>query len=105
MLMIKLVDARKALYEKCVELFHNERVAESIYMYLCDGLEECDVVKPERRLGRWIVDLENHTYRCSQCGKTIITNNDYIKEHKFCFGCGCAIDWSDADMRGEQDGC
>lgn len=47
MLMIKLVDARKGLHEKCVELFHNEKVAESIYMYLCDGIEECDSVEPE----------------------------------------------------------
>lgn len=54
MLMIKLVDARKNLHEKCVELFHNEKVAESIYMYLCDGIEECAEVEPERKPGRWI---------------------------------------------------
>ena len=47
-LMIKLVDARKGLHEKCVELFNNEKVAESIYMYLCDGIEECDAVEPEQ---------------------------------------------------------
>lgn len=54
MMLIKLVDARKGLHEKCIELFHDEKVAESIYMYLCDGLEECDVIEPERKTGRWI---------------------------------------------------
>lgn len=52
MLTIKLVDARKALYEKCVELFNNEKIARSIYMYLCDGLEECERVKSERKDGK-----------------------------------------------------
>ena len=41
--------------------------------------------------GEWI-KIECHTYRCSQCGKTIITNSDYIKEHKFCFGCGAKLE-------------
>ena len=54
MMLIKLVDARKGLHEKCIELLHDEKVAESIYMYLCDGLEECDVIEPERKTGKWI---------------------------------------------------
>ena len=54
MLMIKLVDARKGLHEKCVELFNNEKVAESIYSYLCDGIEECDGVELEQKKGEWI---------------------------------------------------
>lgn len=50
--------------------------------------------------GKWIdiPYVPSHTkYMCSECGKTIYTNSDYIKEHKFCFSCG-------ADMRGNEDG-
>lgn len=52
-----------------------------------------------RPTAKW-VDMPytpSHTkYMCSNCGKTIFTNSDYIKEHKFCFSCG-------ADMRGEEE--
>lgn len=47
--------------------------------------------QPERPNGEWILSGEN-TYTCSVCGKTIITNKDYIKEHKWCFGCGTKMD-------------
>ena len=91
MLMIKLVDARKGLHEKCVELFHNEKVAESIYMYLCDGIEECDAVEPERMNGEWErKSFYDSTPICSECG--IEGRWDF----EYCPYCG-------ADMRGEQD--
>lgn len=46
--------------------------------------------------GVWI-KIEDHTYRCSECGKSIITNCDYIREHKFCFRCGAKMDGKGAD--------
>ena len=58
--MIKLVDARKNLHEKCVELFHDKEVAKSIYMYLCDGIEECDAIEPERKKGEWTKTMTNN---------------------------------------------
>lgn len=100
MLMIKLVDARKGLHEKCVELFHDEKVAESIYMYLCDGIEECDEVELERKKGEW-KHLGGDEWCCNQCGNVICTeghwehplSNDRKMYH--CNICG-------ADMRGEE---
>lgn len=60
-----------------------------------DNICACNDYSPfselERPNGEWITVLENHTYQCSQCGKRIITNRDYIKEHKFCFGCGAKL--------------
>ena len=47
MITIKLVDARKGLHSKCVELFKDLKIAESIYRYLCDGIEECEYAEPE----------------------------------------------------------
>lgn len=49
--------------------------------------EKVEKLQSERPKGEWILSGEN-TYTCSVCGKTIITNKDYIKEHKWCFGCG-----------------
>lgn len=61
------------------------------------AIEKLPPAQPERKNGKWI-EKEGNAYKCSCCGKQIITNPDYIKAHKFCFSCG-------ADMRGEeQDG-
>ena len=55
MTTIRLLDARRGLNRKCEELFKDAKIAESIYRYLCDGIEECeDVNVPERNVGRWI---------------------------------------------------
>lgn len=98
MMLIKLVDARKGLHEKCIELLHDEKVAESIYMYLCDGLEECDVIEPERKTGKWEQVNEQPYFRkhfsrvcCSVC------RVEGMSKWNFCPACG-------ADMRGEQNG-
>ena len=42
MTMIRLLDARRGLYRKCEELFGDSKIAELIYRYLCDGIEECE---------------------------------------------------------------
>ena len=47
--------------------------------------------QPEPNTGRWVTNLENHTYECSECGNGIITNKEYLKKHKFCFCCGAKI--------------
>lgn len=106
MMLIKLVDARKGLHEKCIELLHDEKVAESIYMYLCDGLEECDVIEPERKTGKWIERNPQNSDKCrliecDQCGFSHIVGfnvpyEHWIENRNFCERCG-------ADMRGEQN--
>lgn len=52
-------------------------------------------IEPQRKRGKWIAGPGN-THTCSECGFSMITNNDYIKRHYFCLNCG-------ADMRGGQD--
>ena len=92
MLTIKLVDARKGLRKKCVELFRNERVAKDIYMYLCDGLEECDVVQPERKTGRWV--LKEYLWECDQCGCRINRAKPFsgnLWNYYFCPNCGARM--------------
>lgn len=39
---INLISARRGLYNKCLELFANKNIAERIYRYLCDGIEDCE---------------------------------------------------------------
>ena len=47
-------------------------------------------------------------WTCPDCGWFV--GEQYIPRRRnqqkcnYCAKCGCAIDWSDADMRGEQDG-
>lgn len=47
-MMIDLLDARRGLHEKCVELFGDKKIADLIYSYLCDGIEDCDVIEVVR---------------------------------------------------------
>lgn len=42
MILIELVEARRNLLLKCEDLFTDIKIAEQIYRYLCEGLEECD---------------------------------------------------------------
>ena len=48
--------------------------------------------------GEWIRsdwNGANIRYTCSRCQLSIVSNEDYIRKHRFCFACG-------ADMRGEE---
>ena len=95
MTTIKLLDARRGLNLKCRELFRDEKVAETIYRYLCDGIEECEDAQPERKRGKWIDGY------CSVCGCDVpayIEDWRWVKDMKarFCPMCG-------ADMRGGND--
>ena len=57
----------------------------------CEPKAPKTIVYIDRRKGKWIdiPYVPSHTkYMCSECGNTIYTNSDYIKEHKFCFSCG-----------------
>ena len=65
MTAIRLLDARRALNRKCEELFNDAKIAESIYRFLCDGIEECEDAEPERKKGEWIEDCT-----CSICGSS-----------------------------------
>lgn len=47
-IMINLVDARRGLQERCNELFSDERIADNMYQYLCDGIEECPHIDTEK---------------------------------------------------------
>ena len=94
--MSTLVDARKGVHDKCVELFHNEKVAESIYRYLCDGIEECDGVELEQKKGEWI-DTRGDSWVCSNCGVECYVDEDYRPKDKramlmhYCHYCGAKM--------------
>lgn len=95
MITIKLVDARRGLHEKCKELFSDRRIADQIYEYLCDGIEECECAEPERPKGRWILTEKGAVataYQCSICGRSIIndTGYDVYKDYPYCH-CGAAM--------------
>ena len=46
MILIGLVEARRSLLNRCKELFTDEKIAEQIYRYLCEGLDECSQYEP-----------------------------------------------------------
>ena len=86
-MLIDLVQARKGLHEKCAELFHDEKIAKSIYMYLCDGIEECDA-QPERKKGKW-THYERGLFvgsKCSQCDELVKFQTEY------CPHCGAEME-------------
>lgn len=105
MAIIRLLDARRGLNRKCEELFRDERIAELIYRFLCDGIEECEDAEPERKKGKWI-DTEG-MYICSECGRPTEDRHDVPCEWNgkkgialvlpyYCGFCG-------ADMRGSDN--
>lgn len=100
MITIKLIDARRGLYLKCRELFGDEKIAENIYNYLCEGIEECEECEPERKTGKWIYKKDLKQFFCDQCGEPSLTEDDcYIYGmdlSNFCPNCGSQM------MRGEE---
>lgn len=91
MIAIKLVDARRGLNIKCRELFKDEKIAEEIYRYLCDGIEECDDVEPEREHGEWIDPAAENCYRCSVCEEYTTMEIPRLLYH-YCPNCGARMD-------------
>lgn len=93
MITIRLLDARRGLNRKCEELFGDARIAESIYRYLCDGIEECEDAEPERKKGRWILNKDGN-WACQFC--EFDPYHDNMKGMNYCPNCG-------AEMKGEDN--
>lgn len=84
MAIIRLLDARRGLYRKCEELFGDAKIAEAIYRFLCDGIDDCEDVAHERKRGKWIVD-EDGNIECSVCGHHGVGD-------LYCERCGAKMD-------------
>lgn len=93
MTTIRLLDARRGLNRKCEELFGNAKIAEAIYRFLCDGIEECEDAEPERKKGKWKLNKDGN-WACSFC--EFDPYHDNMKGMNYCPNCG-------ADMRGEDE--
>lgn len=84
---INLIDARRGLHDKCLELFADKKIAEQIYRYLCDGIEDCEEV--ECKHGHWIFTQDETWYaefQCSECKEGVHNKT------KFCPNCGARMD-------------
>lgn len=99
MITIKLIDARRGLNLKCRELFGDERIAEAIYRYLCDGIEECGNAEPERKTGKWIKHKDRSCWHCSECNADDYyaynwdcDTGEYEFQDKFCPNCGAKME-------------
>lgn len=98
---INLIDARRGLHNKCLELFADKNIAEKIYRYLCDGIEDCEETEPIKH-GHWIdeglVDGNQNRYcRCSECGKS---DTQAISQRvPYCWWCGARMDGGENDDR------
>ena len=96
MTTIRLLDARRGLNRKCEELFGNAKIAEAIYRYLCDGIEECEDVEPERKRGKWDTFFSDRYkvheigVECSCCGYRTQERTTY------CPNCGAEMTGGDS---------
>ena len=79
---INLIDARRGLHNKCLELFADKKIAEQIYRYLCGGIEDCEEVDSVKH-GRWIPSKDGHGCECSECGARMDTQIGEDKSHQF----------------------
>ena len=92
MTLIKLIDARRGLHDKCEELFRDKGIAQTIYQYLCDGIEDCDVFFGTDPVGiGWWVNVEHAPNgllyaTCSVCGK-----RQTIEATDYCGNCGARM--------------
>lgn len=87
-MLINLIDARRGLHDKCLELFANKNIAEQIYRYLCDGIEECEEAELIKH-GKW-TNNTNGTFTCSVCDKRASRGN-------YCPNCGAKMDGGEND--------
>lgn len=92
MAIIRLLDARRGLYCKCKELFGDAKIAEAIYRFLCDGIDDCEDVAHERKRGQWKLNKDGN-WACPFC--EFDPYHDGMKGMNFCPNCG-------ADMRGKE---
>lgn len=95
MITIRLLDARRGLHSKCVELFKDAKIAESIYRFLCDGIEDCDYAESERKRGKWIKSNESalRPYMCSECGALFDVDTVLGKlSWQYCPACGTEME-------------
>jgi hypothetical protein len=67
------------------------QVAKDIARILENGQDMRVIAHPERIKGHWIKISPANIYECSECGKSVMT--DDICAYDFCHGCG-------ADMSG-----
>ena len=98
MILIELIEARRNLWYRCKELFTDEKIAEQIYRYLCEGLEECE--NKEMRYGHWanvkISTYGNSSAECSLCGSVVY--NNFSNAINYCPNCGAKMINEDEEM-------
>ena len=93
---MRLIDA-DALIEKYGE-WYTEEGSEEGYIGTIKGLvNRMPTIEPERKKGKWIEFPIHMAYKCSECGRIILTTDgrrNVSKRYPFCH-CG-------ADMRTEE---
>ncbi len=87
---INLIDARRGLHNYCLELFADKKIAEQIYRYLCNGIEDCEEAEPMKH-GRW-EQIVHPWYECSECGeRTAVVNLNGEVVWNYCPNCGARM--------------
>ena len=91
-IVVERVQARRDLHQKVKELFPYEKVAEPIYKYICDFIDEYDDAptidaEPIRHAHWEVIDeAEPMRYGCSACHRLVWHTENY------CPNCGAKMD-------------
>ena len=75
MTLIELIEARRNLRYRCKELFTDEKIAEQIYKYLCEGLDECEDKKHAYFFQGWAWNNYNTTQH-TECEVNLYTETE-----------------------------
>lgn len=84
--------AIKAIGEKPVAWSKGEyeQGLQNQWGYDVSAIKQLPPAQPERIKGHWIKISPANIYECSECGKSVMTND--ICAYDFCHGCGAEIE-------------
>jgi len=87
--MDDLISRQAAIEGKiCIQRANGVEIYDD-YVVPVEYLEQLPPAQPEPKRGKWIKISPANIYECSECGKSVMTND--ICAYDFCHGCGAEM--------------